>query len=305
MPRVVIGVPTYNGAKRANDLFHSIGQRTPTDLDWRVVLVDDGSPNVADTREVARLWEQTLRLKYIEHRTNRGISAGWNSISRAFDCDIVVLINDDVIVSRGWLESLVYVLDHSPMVGVVGMSWHAFLPEDVSMLIASPDSDQVVIPRDPLSKVQDPSRRERFEDTNPGRVMAPTGQLFAFRRADFDAIGGFDENYVSFYEEVDFGTSMAAKLGKIGVQVNQPFSWHRWSATFSASPELQAEQRRLRSHAHYLSKWNVPPEKHHDPFGFTNPLHLGSVGPVSIQFKRKNGSVGKGILRPDGAYIDA
>jgi hypothetical protein len=50
--------------------------------------------------------------------------------------------------------------------------------------------------------------------------MVPTGQLFAFRMADFNAIGGFDEGYKSFYEESCFSTSMSAYLKKIGVQLN-------------------------------------------------------------------------------------
>lgn len=305
MPKIVIGVPTYNGALRANDLFHSISHRTPQDMDWRVVLVDDGSPNVAETREVGRVWEQTLHLKYAEHGTNRGISAGWNTASRMFDCEIVVLINDDVIVSTGWLQSLEYVLEHSPKVGVVGMSWHAFTPEDVPALIRSPRSDEDVIPRDPLSKAQDPSRR-RFEEANPGRVMAPTGQLFAFRRKDYEAVGGFDEGFKSFYEETDFGTAMAAKLDKIGLQINYPHSWHRWSATFSSSPELDAGGRNRASHAHYCEKWGVPGGAGNtDPFGYTNPKYLGAVGLVKVKFLRKDGTVGKGILRPDGAYVDA
>lgn len=301
MPEVAIGVTTYNGASRAGNLFHSIGQRTPKSIDWQVVLVDDGSPNVHQTRELAKLWKDSLRLTYIEHGRNRGISAGWNTAARALDCKYVVLINDDVIVSKGWLESLVFALEHSPQVGVVGMSWHAFVLGDVHQLIKEPDSDLYAAPRDPLSKVEDLNRRG-FEDCNPGRVMAPTGQLFAFRRADFDRLGGFDENYLSFYEETDFGTALA-RDGKIGLQINWPHCWHMWSATFTASPELQAEQRRLASHTHYCKKWNIPGEFFNHPFDFTNPTYLGAVGDVPVEFLKKDGSVGRGVLRKDGAYI--
>lgn len=301
MTSITIGVPTYKGAARVANLLRSIELRTPLD-GVRVVLVDDGSPGdeVAETRRVAVEWKGRLPLDFYEHGGNRGISAGWNTASRALDSETIVLVNDDVIVSRGWLEAFLYVLEKSPGVGVVGANWHAFLPEDVGGLLAGPDSDRDVIPRDPVTKAQDPSRRQ-YEDCGPGRVMAPCGQLFAFRRKDYDAIGGFDESYKSFYEESCFGTSMAAR-GLIGVQLSAPFNWHQWSATFTASPELRADQRLAESRAHYRRKWSVPDGVHE--FEFTNPKYLGAIGDVPIEFLRRGGPA-RGVLRQDGAFVEA
>ena len=96
----------------------------------KVVVVDDGSPRVSETRAVVQTWEaKGVPLQFIEHGVNRGIRPAGTRAPRATDAPIVTLINDDVIVSDGgWLESLVHVLEHSPKVGVVGQSWHAFLP---------------------------------------------------------------------------------------------------------------------------------------------------------------------------------
>lgn len=300
--KTVIGITTYNGAARVDNLLRSIEMRTSIDSEVAIVLVDDGSPNRAATAGVAEFWARRLPVQFIQHETNRGISAGWNTATRAVSAKNVVLINDDVIVSKNWLDTILYVLDNSPMVGVVGANWHAFLAEDVDGLLASPDSDKNVIPRDPVTKAQDPSRR-RFEDNNPGRVMAPTGQLFAFRRDDYEAIGGFDEAYKSFYEEICFGTAMA-RWGKIGVQLNEPFNFHQWSATFGSSPELQAGSRMQTSHEHYCNKWNVPAEYRSHPFDYTNPKHLGAIGDVPIKFLRRSGP-GQGVLRTDGAFIES
>ena len=299
--KVAIGIPTYNGAGRVDNLLKSISMRTDL-ADAKIVLVDDGSPNVEDTRRVARDWMTRLPLVFIEHGVNRGIAAGWNTASRATGAETVVLINDDVIVSNGWLPPILHVLDRSPLVGVVGQSWHAFLPEDAGALLASPDSDRDVIPRDPVTKAHAPERRISAEDTNPGRVMCPTGQLFGFRRADFDAIGGFDEAYKAFYDESDFGTAMAAKLGKIGCQIAWPFIYHLWSATYGANPELNPSERMAASRAHYRQKWRVPEGIHE--FEHTNPKYMGAIGDVPIEFVRKSGAIGRGVLRRDGAFIE-
>jgi GT2 family glycosyltransferase len=305
MPKINIGVTTYNGAERLAWLLRSIAMRTP-DLksgEATITIVDDGSPNSSATRAVAESFPE-LPISYIEHGSNRGISAGWNTASRAVDSPVNILLNDDVIVSADWLAPLVYVLEHSPDVGVVGQNWHAFLPEDVPGLLAGPTSDVDVVPRDPVSKVQEPDRRIKFEDTWPGRVMAPTGQLFAFRREDFEAIGGFDETYKSFFEEIDFGTAMAAKLKKIGVQTSWPFNYHLWSATFGQNPELRAGERMETSRDHYRRKWSVPDQfGRGSEFDHTNPTHLGTVGDVEIGFLRKDGPW-RGVLRQDGSFVN-
>ncbi len=217
-----------------------------------------------------------------------------------------MLVNDDVIVpSGGWLEALVFALEHSPGVGGVGANWHAFTDEDVEQLLASPDSDLAVVPRDLLTKNHAPERRE-YESHGPGRVMCPTGQLFAFRRADFDALGGFDEGFKSFFEESDYGTAMAAKLGKIGLQLPWPQCWHRWSATFSTNPELRASERMAASRQRSIEKWQVPEEYQKDPpfcpFDYTNPKYLGSIGDVEVQYLKNDGTIGRGVLRQSGAF---
>jgi GT2 family glycosyltransferase len=303
MPKVNIGIPTYNGAERLSWLLESIVMRTPelASGDVEITVVDDGSPNPDATRRIVEAAETPIR--YIEHGTNRGIPAGWNAASRATDAPINVLINDDVVVAQGWLTSLVYVLENSPGVGCVGQNWHAFLPEDVPTLLSGPESDRDVIPRDPVSKQQEPSRRTSLEDTWPGRVMCPTGQLFAFRREDFDVIGGFDETYISFFEESCFNTSMA-KMGKIGVQTTWPFNYHLWSATFGQNPELQAGVRMEASRMHYRRKWEIPDRiALGAEFDYTNPTYLGAIGDVEVAFLRKDGPW-RGVLRQDGAFVD-
>jgi hypothetical protein len=281
---ITIGITTYNGSWRLGNLLKSISMRTPELAVGiaQVVVVDDGSPTPG-TRRVVEEWAHRFPITFVEHGKNRGISAGWNTAVRALQCEYAVLVNDDVIVSEGWLRSLIHVLENSPGVGCVGQNWHAFLVEDVVPLLESSTSDRNVIPRDPVSKSHVSERRD-LERGDPGRVMAPTGQLFAFRRKDFDAIGGFDETYKSFYEESCFNTSMAQR-GLIGVQLNWPFNWHMWSATFGANPELEAGNRMAASRAHYRQKWAVPEGVYE--FDYTNPKYLGAIGDVEVKFLRE------------------
>ena len=256
--KIVIGIPTYNGGERLDALLTSIALRTPliSGGDVGIVLVDDGSPRVKETRAVADRWTGKLPLMYVEHATNRGISAGWNTASRATDAPIIALVNDDVIVpSGGWLEALVHVLEHSPGVGVVGANWHAFTPEDVPRLLAGPETDRDVVPRDPGTKQPTPERRS-YEDTGLGGSCARRDNSSRSPRR-FDAIGGFDEAYQSFYEESRSG-----------------HRWRRAASSWSAAdvavllssvvcdvrgqPSTPGRAAHGRVAAHYRAKWGVP-----------------------------------------------
>lgn len=299
MPRIVLGVTSYNGAERLSWLLRSLALRTLRTHDFAVVVVDDGSPRVQATRAAVEPFKSELPLHFLEHGKNRGISAGWNTAVRALDAEIAVLLNDDVILPSGdWLGAMVLPLDECPGVGGVGVNWHAFLPEDVPALLASPESDQAVTPRDCVSKQHAPERRGH-EDHGPGRVMCPGGQLFAFRRADFDAIGGFDEGMLSFFEESLFGSLMARDRKKIGVQLNFPMCWHLWSATFKQNPELHAGARMAASRRRYIERMQVPPAFHGDkpgPFDYVNPTYLGALPPVPVRYRKRDGSVGEIVL---------
>lgn len=320
--KITIGIPTFNGAWRLSNLLKSIWLRTPelTSGEARVVIVDDGSPNIEQTRKVIAEWKDKIPLDFVEHGTNMGISAGWNTASRFHSSEIVVLANDDVIVPSAnldagisWLRPMTHVLEHSPGVGVVGPNWHAFVADDVAKLLESRDSDREVVPRDPVSKAPTPSRRD-LEPCDPGRVMAPGGQLFAFRRSDFDLIEGFDEGFKSFFEESSYGTSMAAGRKDaaspqvlkpmIGVGLNWSQAWHMWSQTFKENPQLEADERMRVSRTRYYQKWAVP-GSFGNPFDYTNPTHLGSIGEVEIKFLRGiSGEKWRAVFRQDGACIN-
>ena len=87
---------------------------TPAGTELEVVLVDNGSRrSVAD--EVVRRWP---RVDVRRSSTNRGFAGGNNLALRDLErVDFVALVNNDVMVSDGWLEPLLDVLRSDETVG--------------------------------------------------------------------------------------------------------------------------------------------------------------------------------------------
>lgn len=263
MLKVLIGIPTYNGAHRVDWLLNSISLGTGKDIDYKIVVCDDSSrkEHQDKTIEIGKKW----KVEVLINEKNIGLATSWNKIVKSYDSDHVVLINDDIIVAPDWLDTFTYFLDNNPKAGSVSHFCYFITEEDVSSLLSYPGA--IVKPRDPFTKVQTDTYTNQNE--NPGRVMAPAGCLFAFRREIYDEIGGFDENYKVFYEESDFGTNLACH-GYPTYVLCYPRNWHIWSATFRNAVEINASKVMNESRQYYIKKWN-------GHFETTHPRYMSKI----------------------------
>ena len=78
---------------------------------FEVIVVDNGSrPDVVDFLQATA--QKEPRLKLILNRENVGFARANNiGIAAARDCDYLVLLNDDTVVTHGWLAKMVRYLD--------------------------------------------------------------------------------------------------------------------------------------------------------------------------------------------------
>jgi len=216
--RIAIGIPTYNDVERVNSAIASIYAFTPQEdlLDCKIVVVDDGTPN-EKMKDRLRNACNKYDIPLIEHDKNYGIPKAWNSLSRYYDSDIVILFNDDIQVSEpNWLKCMLYFLENNDKVGSVG--WPL-----------------IHMGKNGLPK---PDLPPPNYDTNPGLVGAPVGCAFAFKKSSYNVVpGGFPEQLPSFYEEIFFGMELA-KYGYPSYMLPYPAVEHYGSQTFANNPEL-------------------------------------------------------------------
>ncbi|WP_432535517.1 glycosyltransferase [Kineococcus arenarius] len=207
-PRVSVVIPLFNRADLTGQCLAALVEHTPEDL-YEVVLVDNGSTD--GTAELLAGLGGDVTV--ISNPENRGFAAACNQGAAAARGDVVLLLNNDVIVTEGWLEPLVDVLDRQPDVGAVGS------------LLLYPDGKVqhagvllIDTPECPLTAVN----ALRGADTTDSEALlhartyqAVTGALVAFRREAFTAAGGFDEGYWNGLEDVD----LCLRLGRAGWKV--------------------------------------------------------------------------------------
>lgn len=304
MTKVIIGIPTYNGYERVDWLLTSIWLRSSNEdrnilQDSKIVICDDSGKKKHQnlTRNVVDKWRQNgLPVELIINERNLGVASSWNRLARSGDSEQIVIINDDIIASGGWLESTVFLLDNNPRAGSCSQHCYFITREDISSLLSGKDT--IVTPRDPFKKTP----TEVYNDTleYPGRVMAPAGCFFGMRRSTFEKVGGFDEHYFSFYEESDFGTTLAAN-GYPTYALSWPKNWHIWSQTFANAPEIHASKIMNNSRQYYIKKWN-------GHFDVTHPRYMSKIPFQKVRFKYKDQEYEKiieGKEGEDGYYTNS
>jgi GT2 family glycosyltransferase len=156
-----------------------------------VIVVDNGAPDLDLSPDVV----------VVRPGRNVGFGAGANAgAQRAFELgvDAIALLNDDVEVTRGWLDELDRLLDETASIGAVQ-----------PMLVLA-DTDPVLV--NSLGVVVGPDGAGNdlgFEGpagevpADPVAIEIFTGGAVLLSKAFIEATGGFDERYFLYYEDVD------------------------------------------------------------------------------------------------------
>ena len=245
-PAITVGIPTYCGAENGEEdllgfCLGAIRLRTCSDLPYEIVVVDDsGKPW---HQERSRAVAEKHGARFLAHPENRGVAAGWNTLTRAAEAPLVALLNDDFYVSPGWLDALAYALRENPGAGSMGLFAFFCNEGDVPWLLDGPDAS--VTPVDFYTKAPAPEEAEKHTGREqPGRCMAPPGCGFGFQKEVWERVaqahgreGGFDESLgKAFHEESMFGADCAA-LGMPAYALQWPHCYTIMSATFRRRPD--------------------------------------------------------------------
>lgn len=228
---ITIGIPTLNGPERLESCLHSIASNFEPHrqnlLDYKVIVLDDCSTedNLSKNIDVCNRYG----IELLMHKERRGVSKSWNTLTRHTSCDIMVLLNDDIVVTRYWLDTLIYSLENNPILGTVGLNAY----EGPNRFLGSQ-----IYPTYMEAKLLFGSQNHP--------ILSSRGYAFAFRKEDYLQVNGFDERYFCFFEEIDFNLELL-KIGKRNAILNYPNIFHghgeTTTKTFSNPSDIFAESK--------------------------------------------------------------
>ena len=226
---VSIVVPLYNQLAYTKICLQSL--TSTIDTGTIILAIDncstDGTWEYLSSRE---------DISAIRNETNLGCAGAWNQGVRATDSEWVVILNNDVILSTGWLEGL-----------------HSFAAEG-NYDIVSPAFREGEYNYDMNTYASEFVRRMG----NVARRGAADGICFMVRRRVFATIGLFDENFrIGQYEDADFFRRAAGAGFRLGM-TGRSFIHHYGSVTQKALKKLSgARPYEAENRAYFRSKWGL------------------------------------------------
>lgn len=200
-PVVDVIIVSWNGREdtlRAVDtVLAQIGSGSKQVPDARVTVIDNGSSDGT--------WEAMLsrgeKVRCVRLASNRGFTGGIAAGVEISDAEMLLLLNNDAVPEPGWLASMVESLASADD-DVIASSGRilSYDGDRIDFVGGAMTFDGHAFQRDfrrPVGSVQEPGRGDEL-------LFACGGNMIV-RRRPFVDLGGFDDDYFAYLEDVDFG----------------------------------------------------------------------------------------------------
>ena len=222
-PRVTVLVVNYMaGSYLAECLRHLTLQ---TMRDFEAIVVDNGSADGSLDLARAAVAGDT-RFTFLAAERNLGFAAGNNRAADAARAPLLATLNPDAFPAADWLEILLDAADRHPGVAMFGSTQ---LKADDPAVLDGAGDQYFFIGLPWRGGFGWPAASLGSE----GEVFGPCAAAALYRRAAFSAVGGFDESFFCYVEDVDLAFRLRAR-GHRCVQVPRAVVRHVGGASAQA-----------------------------------------------------------------------
>ncbi|MDA3835588.1 MAG: glycosyltransferase, partial [Spirochaetales bacterium] len=193
---------------------------------------------------------QRAEVRIIKNKENLGFAAGNNQGMAEAKGDYVLLMNNDLVVTPGWLGRLIACAERRPQIGIVGpVSNYVSGPQ----LIKDVSYDTTSLAR--LNKFSNAFSKKHEGQTKPfWRVV---GFCMLIKRAVIDKIGGLDGRFgLGNFEDDDF--SLRAALAGFESWIAQDCFVHHFGSRTFVGAKIDYRESLHKNWEIYKKKWGIP-----------------------------------------------
>ncbi|MCG6964464.1 MAG: glycosyltransferase [Acidobacteria bacterium] len=286
-PRVSIAIVTYNNLAYTRLCLASIEWLTEYPS-YEIIIVDNASTDgTRDWLEEERGKRDNLTV--VLNKDNRGFASACNQAVRASTGDILCFLNNDTVVTRGWLGTMVAALLADPAVGLVGPSSNGVANEA-----------RVDVPLNNPEHLHEWAADHTWRHDGEEQSI-PMLALYcaALRREVWEKVGELDERFeVGMFEDDDF----SRRVRRAGYDLRfrrDAFVYHWQQASFGALDPQEYSRIFEENRRRYRDKWRI---KGAVAFpgaasGAGEKVHAGGAGGVERELPVYDSDVSRGFMR--------
>lgn len=216
MTLITVIIVNYNSGVRLARALDCLAAQSFTDFE--TIVIDNASSD--DSLERAR--RSGLPVKFIEAGSNLGFAAANNRAAEQSSGEWLAFLNPDAYATPGWLAALVAASERYPFADAFG-----------STQVDAADPTKIDGAGDVYHVLGIPYRGHFGWPVASlpaeGECFAPCAAAALYRRSTFLALGGFDEDFFCYGEDVDLGFRLRLAGGR-AVQVRDAVVHHEGSA---------------------------------------------------------------------------
>lgn len=198
-PYLSVMIVNWNGGEVLLDCIGSVFHNPPT-CSFEVILVD----NASSDDSLMKAAQEFPGLHIILNEVNKGFAAGNNRAAQAAQSELFLLLNSDTRVQPGAIDRLIEEIKAFPQTALVGPK---LLNSDGSLqpsrgifpnLLTEFLDNTLLYRAVPVLK----GGKQLYTQAGPADWIS--GACFLVRREAYEQVGGLDEGYFMFLEDVDF-----------------------------------------------------------------------------------------------------
>ena len=258
-PLISIIILNHNGEEHIKRIIPKLEEIYDDYPNVELILVDNNS----DDNYKQYLSElKRVPYKLIENEKNYSFSYANNQATQIANGEYLLFLNNDVEPLKGFLNHMMETMLNKDNVGVVGAK--LFYPDCSESTLNSEKSYSIqhagIIFEESNGYIKPFNRNNGMlfkedEDKDLRKIIAVTAAVLLVKKSIFDDVGGFDENYVYGYEDVDLCLKLYHK-GYTNYYNPKAVLYHYEYGTQEKNTELEVKERRSKNHIYFIKRWN-------------------------------------------------
>jgi len=213
-PVASIIVPNYNGGEDLLQCVKSLLNTSPKGTE--IIIVDNGSRDGSLDLIKALLPERNI----VSLKTNTGFAYACNLGAQQAESEILVFMNSDTVALKGWIEPLLEALNTE---GVGACTPKLKMLKGSNIL----NSCGGICDRLGFGWNRGIGETDTGQYNSTGECFYAVGACLATRKSLFESLGGFDQDYFMYLEDLDY--SWRLRLAGYGIRyVPTSTVLHRW-----------------------------------------------------------------------------
>lgn len=224
MKKISLVIPVYNQLGYTRQCLGSIARCT--DQAYELIIVDNASTD--GTQEFLR----DVKATVITNQHNLGCAKAWNQGVRASHGDVIGILNNDIVVTKGWIEGLLKFMERAD---------HGIVSPAAREGQLNYDLDTYAI--EFTQSCRNATRAELY------------GACLVIKREVFDRVGLFDETFAyGGCEDIDFFWRAQAAGFSVGT-TGSVLIHHFGMVTQDAIKRSETKAYPAENLAHFKKKW--------------------------------------------------